>query len=367
MASNYSDYVQIDKANLFKREAQAEALRSTADIGRLGLKDASWTIGESVHLIEDKSAFWAHVNEGLGTKNLVADEMFWCTDRSFDANVAKDTVAMIVNDGAPLGAVPVTVAMHAAAGSTHWFNSAVRRKQFLLGWREACDEARCLYRGGETPIVRDMVKSDSALLSGSMIGIIRPKSRLIRRNIRHGDGIVILTSSGVHANGLTLARKIAEGLREGYRTKISDGRMYGEALLDPTHIYVGFVEDCLNAGVKIHYGVNITGHGWRKFMRAPEPFTYVIEQIPTPQPVFDFIAQKGNVSLRDMYADYNMGAGFALYVPPGQVSKVIRLWQKGNYPFQVFGAGHIEKSKKRRVVIERSGFEPFEEDELQVR
>ena len=95
--------------------------------------------------------------------------------------------------------------------------------------------------------------------------------------------------------GLTLARAIAERAPEGYLTRLRDGRPYGEALLDPTHIYVGVIEDCLTRGIDIHYAVNITGHGWRKLMRAKEPFAYVIDRIPSPQPVFEFMQAQGNV------------------------------------------------------------------------
>ena len=231
--------------------------------------------GESAYLIETPDCYLAHVEEGLGTKNLVADAMYRLVpDRSYYDYVAQDTVAMIVNDMATLGATPLSVAMHLGVGSSSWFDDERRAEDLIVGWRRACELARCAWGGGETPTLSGIVEPSTAVLAGSAIGMIRPKERLIRANIQDGDAIVILTSSGVHANGLTLARAIAERAPNGYLTPLSDGRPYGESLLDPTHIYVGLVEDCLNRGVDIHYAVNITGHGWRKLMRAPDRFAH---------------------------------------------------------------------------------------------
>ncbi|MDP3646147.1 MAG: AIR synthase related protein, partial [bacterium] len=240
MADNsYSDVVKIDTADRFKRMAQEVAARSNGDIGRFGFKFVEWTRGESVQLYEHEHFYLAHVNEGLGTLNMVHDKMWGHTlSRSYDRSAAYNTVASIVNDSLTLGAMPISVSAHIAAGSEHWFYWEERVREFLEGWLEACTDARCRYDGGETPILRDLVKSDSAVLSGSAIGIIKPKSRLIRRNIQAGDSIIMLGSSGIHANGVTLARKIAEKLPDGYLTKMADGRMFGEALCDKAHIYV---------------------------------------------------------------------------------------------------------------------------------
>jgi phosphoribosylformylglycinamidine cyclo-ligase len=365
-----SDLIGYDALDRYKRIAQEVTARSRGDIGRLDLEFVEWTRGESVQLYEHKryDFYLAQVNEGLGTKNLVADEMYWRNNwRSYDRAIAIDTVNMIVNDMITGGAVPISVPQHVAMGSKAWLKSEVRVREFLEGWLQACTEARCRYDSGETPILSGLVNVGSAVLSGSAIGIVSPKSRVIRRNIQAGDAIVLLESSGIHANGLTLARKIAGELREGYMTRMANGRLYGEALLDPTYGYVGFMEDCLNADIQIRYAVNITGHGWRKLMRAPEPFEYVIEKVPTAQEIFRFIAEKGGISQRDMYADYNMGAGFALIVPRYQAYRIAEIWKNGNYPFSVISnAGHVRQSDTRKVFIKPLDI-TFQQDELQVR
>lgn len=302
----------------FKRAAQLAGRETAANIERLNggeFKELEASRGESAYLIEAAKSFFAHVEEGLGTKNLVADAVYQLTGKSYYDHVAQDTVAMIVNDMITLGALPLSVAMHLAVGDSNWFNDERRSRDLIEGWRHACNLARCAWGCGETPTLKGVVVPEAIVLSGSAMGLVKPKERLITaENIRPGDAIVLVGSSGIHANGLTLAREIAARLPDGYLTKLSDGRTYGETLLDPTRIYVGFLEDCLDNGVDIHYAVNITGHGWRKLMRAKQPFTYTIDQLPKQLPIFDFIQKHGLVDDREAYGNLNMGAGFALYV-----------------------------------------------------
>lgn len=356
------DYGALDP---FKRRAQL-AGRSTADvIRRLGVSEVEASRGESAYLIETADSYLAHVEEGLGTKNLVADAMYRLVPtRSYYDYIAQDTVAMIVNDMVTLGALPLAVAMHLGVGSSDWFKDERRAADLVDGWRRACLLARCAWGGGETPTLAGVVEPAAVVLAGSAIGTIKPKGRMIRSNVEHGDAIVMFESSGVHANGLTLARAVAAQAPNGYLTPLSDGRPYGEALLDPTHIYVPVIEDCLNRGVDIHYAVNITGHGWRKLMRAPDPFAYVVERLPNAQPVFDFIQAIGGVDDAEAYGNFNMGAGFAVYVPEKDVATVMDVAKA--LPFGALLVGHVEKSASRRVVIVPKGLE-YSEDTLQVR
>ena len=357
--------VDYDTLDPFKRRAQL-AGRSTADvIRRLGVSEVEMSRGESAYLIETPDSYLAHVEEGLGTKNLVADAMYRLVPtRSYYDHIAQDAVAMIVNDMITLGALPLAAAMHLGVGSSDWFRDERRAGDLVDGWRNACQLSRCAWGGGETPTLSGIVEAATVVLAGSAIGIVKPKGRLIRANIQHGDAIILFESSGIHANGLTLARAIAERAPNGYLTPLSDGRSYGDALLDPTHIYVGVIEDCLNHGVDIHYAVNITGHGWRKLMRAPDTFAYVVEHVPTPQPVFDLIQSVGNIEDSEAYGNLNMGAGFAMYVPESDVSAVLDIAKA--CPFASFRAGHVERSPAKRVVISPKGLE-YSADTLGVR
>jgi phosphoribosylformylglycinamidine cyclo-ligase len=127
---------------------------------------------------------------------------------------------------------------------------------------------------------------------------------------------------------------------------------------------VGAIEDCLNRGVDIHYAVNITGHGWRKLMRTSDSLAYVIDRVPAPQPVFDFIQTAGGVEDAEAYGNLNMGAGFAVYVPEKDVPTVLDVAKA--FPFGAFRAGHVEKSANKRVVIAPKGLE-YSGDTLGVR
>lgn len=351
--------VNYDAIDPFKRMAQLAGRGTAGNIKRLNngeFKEVEMSRGESAYLIETPESYLAHVEEGLGTKNLVADAMYRLTGKSYYDHIAQDTVAMIVNDMITLGALPLSVAMHLAVGDSKWFDDEKRCRDLINGWRNACNRARCAWGGGETPTLKGIIMLKAIVLSGSAMGIVKPKSRLITAdNIQHGDTIIFIESSGIHANGLTMARKIAEKLSDGYRTKLDDGRMYGEALLDPTRIYVALVEDCLDRDVDIHYAVNITGHGWRKLMRATQPFAYIIEQLPKQLPIFSFLQKHGPVDDMEAYGNLNMGAGFALYIEEADADAVLEI--AASYRFGALRAGHIEQNNEKKVVIKPKGLE----------
>ncbi len=347
--------VDYDALDPFKRAAQRAAAMTGWHIRRFGFSELMTSRGESAYIIETPEGYLAHVEEGLGTKSLVADEMYRLTGKSYYGHVAQCAVAMIVNDMITLGALPVSVAMHLAVGSSDWFADAERAQDLIDGWRKACHLSRCAWGGGETSVLKSVVEPGAAVIAGSAVGFIHPKERRIWPHLGDGDAIVLIGSSGIHANGLTLARRIADDLPDGYLTRLSDGRSYGEALLDPTVIYVPLIEDCLNARIEIRYAANITGHGWRKLMRLPEPFSYVIERLPEPQPVFGLIQEHGPVGDLEAYGNLNMGAGFALFVPTGDIDSVIRI--ATGLGMTALHAGHVRKSEQRKVSILPKGLE----------
>ena len=358
--------VDYDAMDPFKRAATQAAAKTAKYLKAHGCREVPGCRGESAYLIDIGDALVAHVEEGLGTKNLVADQMYGTYGDPYYAAIAQDTVAMIVNDMITLGVPPISVAMHLAAGRSGWFEDKARVGHLIDGWKKACELAECAWGGGETPTLKDVVEPGTVVLSGSAVGLLRDKTRAFSpAKIRDGDAIVILESSGIHANGLTLARQIAG--KTGYDARVPNGRSYGEALLDPTPIYVPFVKRCMEWGADIHYAVNVTGHGWRKLMRAPQPFAYVIDSIPTPQPIFDFIQAEGNVDEREMYGNYNMGAGFVLYVPESDVKKLWDVFHHfAPWTFGIVWAGHVFASDEKKVVIKPRGI-TFTADELKVR
>lgn len=358
--------VSYEDMDPFKIACQIRAGLTCNNIARFGITSLEWTRGESAFIMDFNNVIFSrisHVEEGLGTKNLVADAMMKITGKSYYDFIAQDTVAMIVNDMITLGHVPISIAMHLAVGHSDWFKNQLRVNDLVEGWGDACDLAKCVWAGGETPTLKDIIYPEASLLSGSAIGLCIPGANFHPQNIHNGDAIIIIESSGIHANGLTLARKIADKLPNGYKSLLSDGRMYGEVLLDPTHIYCDFVESCVRRGANIHYAVNITGHGWRKLMRSPQLFSYVVESLPEQLPIFDFIQEHGPVSDEEAYGNLNMGAGFALFVPQARVNDVLL---QHNEKFRSYIAGYVEKSDVKRVVIKPRNLE-YKAETLAVR
>lgn len=340
------DYNRMDPV---KRMAQNLAKQTSKNLTIPGFKVIEDSRGEAAFVWEEQDSYRALVIEGLGTKNLVADAMYQITGKSYYLELAQDTVAAIANDIIVVGAKPQVVTAYFGLGSSKWLDNQQRTKDLLEGWAKACNLAGVTWGGGETPTLGGIINPETIDLAGSGIGIIKPKMRLtLGGKLTEGDVIVLISSSGIHANGITLARKVAEKLPEGYATKLTDGTSYGETLLKPTHLYTNLVQDLFDQGVNIHYLVNITGHGWRKLMRAKSPYNYIINNIPTPQEVFDFIQKNAQVSDEEMYGNFNMGAGFAIFLPEDQVKKAQEIINDHN--LKSWKAGWLEKGEKQVII-----------------
>jgi phosphoribosylformylglycinamidine cyclo-ligase len=362
-----SSGVRYDQLDAFKRACQ-RAARSTAGLLTAhGYAEPATTRGESAYLIEAPDHFLAHVEEGLGTKNLVADAVYAATGKCFYREIAIDTVATIVNDLVTCGALPISVAMHAAVGDSGWFADEQRTAGLVDGFAEGCRAAGAVWGGGETPTLQGIVEPKTIVLAGSAIGKIAPKNLRITGDVHAGDAIIFLASSGVQTNGLSLCRKIAASLPQGYQTPVGfdDPRTFGEALLAPSVIYVAFVRECQRRGLKLNYVAHVTGHGWRKLMRLEQPFVYEITHVRPPLPVFRFLQQAGPVAEREMYATFNQGIGFAAYVAPERADAVLAAAKATGY--EAWIAGQVKQQGSRKAVVVPSLGLTFEGDTLQVR
>jgi phosphoribosylformylglycinamidine cyclo-ligase len=357
--------VKYDALDAFKRACLRAAEATVAAMPVHGVLEPEGARGESAYLFETDDAFLAHVEEGLGTKNLIADAMQELTGRCFYRNIGIDTVATIVNDMITCGALPISVAMHAAVGDTGWFDDARRAAELADGFAEGCRLSNAVWGGGETPALRDLVVPGAIVLAGSAVGRIRPKSLRIAGDVHDGDAIVLLASSGVHTNGLTLCRALAQRLPDGYRTALPSGRSFGEALLDPSVIYVRFVAACQDDGIPLRYAIHVTGHGWRKLMRLVEPFVYEIDRLPETPEVFQFLMTSGPIEPREAYATFNMGCGFAVIVRADDAERAVRTATAAGY--RAWVGGRVRKQKDRKAVELRPLGITFESDTLQVR
>ncbi len=362
--------VNYDRLDGFKRACQRAAAPTATALAALGLSEPPGVRGESAYLVEGSEEFLAHVEEGLGTKNLVADAMAKLTGETGGGSsgyhsIGIDTVATIVNDLITPGALPISVAMHAAVGDDQWFADARRAEDLAAGFAEGCRRAGAVWGGGETPTLRGIVGPEAIVLAGSAIGRVRPKSARIIGDVRAGDAIIMLASTGVQTNGLTLCRAVADRLPDGYLTRMPDGRRYGDGLLDPSAIYVDFIAALQAASIRPHYAAHMTGHGWRKLMRLDRPFVYRIDTVREPPVVFRFIQKHGPVDEREAYATFNMGAGFAVYVSPADVDACLAAARRTGH--EAWVGGEVTKQGERKAVEIPSLGLVYEAEALQVR
>jgi phosphoribosylformylglycinamidine cyclo-ligase len=342
--------VDYDKIDPLKVMAQKAARETARNLRAAGFQEVEASRGESAYVIDLDGFYLAAITECLGTKSLVADETRAVTGKTHYDAIAQDTIATAVNDIITVGAKPLSIHAYWAVGGSDWFDDEARMRDLVAGWKQTCDAIGVAWGGGETPSLAGVVVPGAIDLAASCTGIIQPKERLtLGQNLQPGDAIVLLESSGIHANGLTLARKLAEQMTNGYATRIADGRMYGEALLDPTVIYSPVTEALFEAGITVRYLSNITGHGWRKLMRHPGAFTYRITAIPPVPPVLQFMTEQANLDAKDAYGSLNMGAGFAIFVPKENAAKAIEISEQ--LGIKAYRAGTVEEGTKQ-VVIE---------------
>jgi phosphoribosylformylglycinamidine cyclo-ligase len=362
--------VNYDVLDGFKRACQQEARATVPMLASHGLKEPEAVRGESCYLIESESEYFAHVEEALGTKIMVADAMFKLTGKSYYRNVAIDDVSTIVNDLCASGALPISVAMYAAVGGDEFFSRSECASDLARGFAEGCRLSGAVWSGGETQTLKGMITPGTCVLGGSAFGRISPKSLRVQNKVKAGDKIIFLASSGVQTNGLTLCRALADRLPQGFLTPISDGRAYGEALLDPSVIYVNFIRACQEAGLTLNYTSHMTGHGWRKLMRLDANFVYEITEARKPLPIFDFIAEHAGLGQKEMYGTFNMGVGWAAYVDPQDAEACVNLARKIGYDAWIAGTVLNEKNaqgqSKKGVRVPQLGLE-WSGDELHIR
>jgi phosphoribosylformylglycinamidine cyclo-ligase len=356
--------VNYDLIDPLKIAAQRAAAATGSHLAGHGFGEVQASRGESAYVVDVGPMYLASIVECLGTKTLVADDMAKLTGKSYYAPIAQDTIAMAVNDLITVGATPLVVQAYWAAGGSDWFNDQARSQALVEGWKKACDTCKVAWGGGETPALAGIVADGRVDLAASCTGIVSPKSRLsLGEKLGAGDAIVFLASSGIHANGLSLARKLAERLPQGYLTDIGNGQTYGEALLAPTTLYSPVTEALAAAGIVPHYSANVTGHGWRKLMRHSKTLTYRITAVPDKTPVLAYMQRECQLDDHEAYGTLNMGAGFALYLDAKDAARAVEIAQ--GLGIAALVAGHVEAGPKR-VLIDPLNVE-FAGDELQLR
>lgn len=344
------DYEQLDPVKKF---AQAAAVSTVKNLVEKGFSEIEDTRGESAYVWEQGKTLMATVLEGLGTKNLVADEVRRYTKKTHYENIAHDVVSAIINDLISVGARPLTIHAYWAVGDSGWLSDEERMKDLIKGWKEACNISGVSWGGGETPTYSGIINPKTIDLGGSAVGYIKNKKQLlIDKKIQIKDRIILIQSTGINVNGLTLARKITEKLPNGYKTKLKNGNTYGEELLKKSNIYARLLGELFDGGVDIHYVSNITGHGLRKIMRGRPEFSYVLEKVFEPQELFNFIQLHAGLTDYEMYETYNMGQDYAIFIHAKDVKKTLEIIKKNK--FKGMDAGYVSTGKKQ-VSIKSKG------------
>jgi phosphoribosylformylglycinamidine cyclo-ligase len=341
------DYHALDGG---KRRALSAALATSGLLGVRGGTAIDASRGEPAFVFELAGQTLAFVVEGLGTKSMIARLAEDLVGVEGYANVAYDTVAAIVNDLCCVGALPAVVNAYFATGSSDWYAHEERQTALLKGWQQACVDASATWGGGESPSLPGMIAGPEIELAGSAVGIV-PAGRppILGADLAPGDEIVFVRSSGLHANGASLARKLASELPDGYRTPLPSGRTLGAALLDPSLIYVPLVQALMAGDLDVHYLSHITGHGLLKLMRPRRDLGYRVTRLPEVPEVLEFLVQAAGMPPAEAYSTFNMGCGFAVYCAPDQGEHVVALAAELDLVAHV---GGMVEPGPRRVVIE---------------
>jgi phosphoribosylformylglycinamidine cyclo-ligase len=240
--------------------------------------------------------------DGVGTKLIVADEM-----RKWDT-VGIDCIAMNVNDTICVGAEPVAFVDYIAIDKPDRRVTA----QIGAGLEAGARMANMTIVGGEIAVLPEIVKGFD--LAGTCLGIVDKKRIITGKDIRPGDALIGLPSTGVHSNGLTLARKVVEANHLTMKSKVKGLRKsIGAELLEPTEIYVKRVLGILG-DFDVHGMANITGGGLRNLLRLRKGTGFEIDDPMRPNAVFGALQELGDISDVEMYQTFNMGMGFSIVV-----------------------------------------------------
>ena len=276
--------------------------------------------------------------DGVGTKIKLAFLM----DKHDTIGI--DCVAMCVNDIACAGGEPLFFLDYIACGK----NIPEKIAEIVKGVSAGCVQSEAALIGGETAEHPGLMPEDEYDLAGFAVGVVDEKDLITGENLKPGDVLIGMASSGVHSNGFSLVRKVFDMTVESLNTYYDElGATLGETLLAPTRIYVKALKAVKEAGVTVKACSHITGVGfYENVPRMLKEGTHAVinkNSYPIP-PIFTLMAKKGNIEEHMMYNTYNMGLGMIVAVDPADVDKTMEAMKSaGDTPYVV---GTIEAGEK---------------------
>ena len=251
-----------------------------------------------------------------------------------------DCVAMCVNDVACAGGEPLFFLDYIACGK----NYPEKIATIVSGVAEGCKQSGCALIGGETAEHPGLMPEDEYDLAGFTVGVVDKKDIITGENLKAGDVLIGMASTGVHSNGFSLVRKIFKMDKETLNTYHEElGKTLGEALLAPTRIYVKALKNVKEAGVRVKACSHITGGGF--YENVPRMLPEVIKKDSYEVPaIFKMMEREGNVEEHMMYNTYNMGIGMIVAVDPADVEKTMEAMRAaGDTPYVI---GEIKDGEK---------------------
>jgi len=311
--------------------------------GRLG--EPVFPIGHYAGLVDiGNGKILSLHTDSVGTKVIIAHQM-----RKYDT-VGIDCVATCANDLICTGSEPISFLDYLAVSKPDPVVSGKIADGIVTGARQA----GMAVVGGETAVVPDLLSSEAGGgidLVGMAAGICSKDELVLGDEIQRGDAIVGVASSGIHSNGLTLARKILLR-RHSLREKIQSlGRSVGEELLEPTRIYVKPVLECLRRS-EIHGLAHVTGGGFAKLDRVVSQarFGADLDEMPEVPTIFSLIQKEGRVDDSEMYRTFNMGVGMIVIAPRRKIDGIVRVFKKSVQNASVIGRISDERGVRVRGV-----------------
>ena len=269
--------------------------------------------------------------DGCGTKVQLA----YIMDKHDTIGI--DAVAMCVNDIACSGGEPLFFLDYIACGK----NYPEKIATIVSGVAEGCNQSGAALVGGETAEHPGLMPENEYDLAGFAVGVVEKDELITGENIKAGDTLIGIASSGVHSNGFSLVRNVFDITEESLNTYYDElGKTLGEALLAPTKIYVKALKHIKASGITLKACSHITGGGFYenvpRMLKDGMGVEIDTKAFPKP-PIFDLIQKNGDISTKEMYNVFNMGLGFVMAVDPSDVEKVQTVLNEINEPNYVVG------------------------------
>jgi len=356
------DYDALDKAKLAFIAASKKTLSFAQSFGfvpeeKLGASANLFSLNLEQYINNShKNIYITLIAEGLGTADdarpadLTPQEL-----KQFWYNIGIKTISSLTNDAASAGLQTILISLYLPSSDPKKVFDSNFLDGFTAGLIYACKTVGCVWISGETPQLKGKIYEDKLDIAGSLFALLPAGITTIDGSkLQAGNKIVLIGSSGPHENGFTTLRALAEKLPYGYRSKLSNGQEFWQAINTPSKLYTPLVQKLLKEKVEVCNLENITGHGWLKLMRSTKPLCYhITKTLPVPA-VFSFVEKQTSMSKEEMLKTFNYGAGFAIFLPDqANAEQTVNLAQ--NLGYEAVEAGEVLSSDSGRKII----IEPF--------